>query len=349
MLVKPINLHAAQGVDDCLAGREKSLTETKEKQLALKVASASCCLCETGDAEILGTGEDFEYRTSPDEFSAMRCRACGLVYLSPRPDVSEFARIYPPNYHAFEFSSEEFGFVFKVRRRLEARRLLSWCRNLPLDARIIDIGCGDGFHLELLRDFGGKNWTIEGVDADKRAASMAEKKGLRVHCGLLENLNLPEKSYDLAFLIMTVEHVADPPQLLRDVRSILKSGGRVVIVTDNTDSLDFKLFKNRHWGGYHFPRHWNLFNPATMRRLAEKTEMEVESLTTQVSPVNWVYSIRNRLTDKKAPTWLIEQFSLKTPLTLGIFTVFDIFNNLAGRGALLNAILKRPVELLKKL
>ena len=80
-----------------------------------------------------------------------------------------------------------------------------------------------------------------------------------------------------------------------------------------------------------------------MRRLAEKTEMEVESLTTQVSPVNWVYSIRNRLTDKQAPAWLVERFSLKSPVTLGIFTVFDVFNRLAGRGALLNAILKRPV------
>lgn len=291
---------------------------------------------------MIGAGEDFEYRTSSDEFSAMLCRGCGLVFLNPRPAVSEFSRIYPPNYHAFEFSEKEFGFVFNVRRKLEAKRLLSWCKHLPDDARIVDIGCGDGFHLELLRDFGKKNWTLEGVDAESRAASVAGKKGLKVHCGLLENLDLPQESCDLAFLIMTIEHVADPVQLLRDVRSILRPGGRVVIVTDNTDSLDFKLFKNRHWGGYHFPRHWNLFNPKTMRRLAEKTEMQVESLTTQVSPVNWVYSIRNRLTDKKAPSWLVEQFSLKTPISLGVFTVFDILNNLAGRGAVLNAVFKRP-------
>jgi SAM-dependent methyltransferase len=300
-------------------------------------------LCETGDAETIGAGEDFEYRTSADEFSALRCSNCGLVYLNPRPAVSEFERIYPPDYHAFEFSEKEFGFVFSVRRRLEAKRLLHWCRNLPDDASIIDIGCGDGFHLELLRDFGAKSWRLEGVDADERAAKVAETKGLKLHCGTLENLDLPPESYDLALLIMTVEHVADPVRLLRDARSILRPGGRVVIVTDNTDSLDFKLFKNRHWGGYHFPRHWNLFNPKTMRRLAEKTEMEVENLTTQVSPVNWVYSIRNRLADRQAPGWLVEQFSLKTPVTLGVFTVFDFLNNLAGRGAVLNAVFKRPL------
>ena len=300
-------------------------------------------MCETDDAEKIGAGEDFEYRTSSVEFSAMRCRGCGLVFLNPRPALSEFERIYPANYHAFEFSEEEFGFVFNIRRRLEAKRLLNWCKDLPDDASIIDIGCGDGFHLELLRNFGKKTWRLEGVDADERAASVVEKKNLKIHRGLLENLDLPKESFDLALMIMTVEHVADPVQLLRDVRSILRPGGRVVIVTDNTDSLDFKLFKNRHWGGYHFPRHWNLFNPATMRRLAEKTRMEVESLTTQVSPVNWVYSIRNRLTDRQAPIWLVERFSLKTPVSLGVFTIFDVFNNLAGRGALINAVLQRPL------
>jgi SAM-dependent methyltransferase len=333
----------------------QSKTELKNKNRAehlgsdcaaaeyLTTEAAVCCLCETDDAELIGAGEDFEYRTSLDKFSASRCRACGLVYLNPRPSLSEFARIYPANYHAFEFSETEFGFVFEVRRRLEARRLLGWCKSLPDSARILDIGCGDGFHLELLKDFGKKTWTLEGVDADERAAFAAEEKGLKVHCGTLENLDLPRESYDLAFLIMTVEHVADPVGLLRDARSILRPGGRLVIVTDNTDSLDFRLFKKRHWGGYHFPRHWNLFNPATMRRLAAKTGFEVEKLTTQVSPVNWVYSIRNRLADHKAPPWLIEQFSLKTPFTLAVFTGFDILNNLLGRGALLNAVLKRPV------
>lgn len=314
----------------------------QQKSAALNLTSVKCCLCESNDAENIAVGEDFEYRTSPDVFAAARCRLCGLVYLNPRPAESEFARIYPSNYHAFEFSAQEFGFVFKVRRRLEANRLLAWCRNLPETACIIDIGCGDGFHLELLRDFGKKGWTLEGVDADERAASMAARKGLTVHCGFLENLNLRRENYDLAFLIQTIEHVADPPQLLRDVHSILRPGGRVVIVTDNTESLDFRLFKKRHWGGYHFPRHWNLFNPATMRRLAEKTGFEVERLTTQVSPVNWTYSIRNTLVDASAPQWLINRFSLKATLALSVFTVFDTLHQLIGKGALLNAILRRP-------
>jgi SAM-dependent methyltransferase len=318
------------------------LSKNDNQNHYLELMPTVCCLCGNNEADEIGKGEDFEYRTSADEFTVKLCRACSLVYLDPRPQFSEFEKIYPSNYHAFEFSETDFGFVFNVRRKLEARRLLSWCKNLPEAARIIDIGCGDGFHLELLRDFGHKSWSLEGVDADQRAALIAAKKGLTIHCGLIENLNLPQKTYDLAILIMTVEHVADPGQLLRDVCSILRPGGRLVIVTDNAASLDFKLFRKRYWGGYHFPRHWYLFDPKTMRLLAEKTGLEVESLSTQVSPVNWVYSIRNFLTDRKAPDWLINRFSLKSTVSLGIFTIFDMLNNLARRGAVLNAVLKRP-------
>lgn len=117
-------------------------------------------MCECDHAENLGTGEDFEYRTSSDEFAAMRCRRCGLIYLNPRTDASEFSTIYPPDDHAFEFSSEEFGFVYQAGRRFEANRLLGWCKNLPDEVRIIDIGFAAGFHLELLRDFGQKGWTV---------------------------------------------------------------------------------------------------------------------------------------------------------------------------------------------
>lgn len=293
--------------------------------MSLKTIPTFCCLCQSDTAELIGSGEDFEYRTSSDIFRAVQCANCSLVYLNPRPDWSEFARIYQANYHAFDFSEQEFGFVYIVRRRLEAKRLLNWCRDLPENARIIDVGCGDGFHLELLQDFGNKTWTLEGVDANARAASIAEKKGLKVHCGLVENLDLTQNTYDLLILIQTIEHIADPPQLLREVRSLLRAGERVVIVTDNTDSPDFNLSKKRFWGGYHFPRHWNLFNKKTIRHLAEKTGLEVETLTTQVSPVNWVYSVRNRLADKNAPNWLIEKFSLRSTISLGFFTVFDVF------------------------
>jgi SAM-dependent methyltransferase len=301
-----------------------------------------CCICKIDNAEPLAVGEDFEYRTSPDTFLAVRCRQCGLVYLNPRPAMSELAQIYPPDYHAFNFSETQFGFVYKVRRQLEAKRLLSYCRGLPDHARIIDIGCGDGFHLGLLREFGKPSWTLEGVDPSDLAVRVGAKMGLTIYQGTVQDLPLPQASYDLALMIATIEHVDDPAGVLAAVRSLLRPGGRVVIVTDNTDSLDFQLFKGRFWGGYHFPRHWNLFNSENLQRLAQTVDLEVETLTTVVSPVNWVYSIRNTLVDWNFPGWAINQFSLKATFALIVFTLFDRMHQLWGRGALIRGIFRRP-------
>ncbi|MEO6813243.1 MAG: methyltransferase domain-containing protein [Ginsengibacter sp.] len=312
------------------------------KKEPLKLIQTQCCICESGDVETVGVGKDFEYDTSPDTFSAVRCHSCGLVFLNPRPDISEFEKIYPANYHAFNFSEKQFGIVYKIRSWLESKRLLKWCKSLPEDARILDVGCGDGFHLKLLREYGKKSWRPEGIDLDERAVEMARKSGLIVHRGNVESIDLPPGSYDLAYIVQTIEHVENPVEVLLGIRRLLKPGGKLVIVTDNTDSIDFGFFKKNYWGGYHFPRHWNLFNKNSMRKLAEKINFEVEVLESEVSPVNWVYSIHNWLVGKKAPNWLINRFTLGSPVSLSVFTMLDIILQTMKRGALLHVILKKP-------
>ena len=309
----------------------------------MNLVRTQCCICESNDAEVVGAGKDYEYGTSSDIFSMVKCRSCGLVYLNPRPPISAFERIYPANYHAFNFSEKDFGFVHKIRSRLEAKRFISCCDGLPADARIVDVGCGDGFHLKLLRQYGKKSWTLEGIDLDKRAIEMAEKAGLVVHHGSVDSIHLPQNSYDLAFMVQTIEHVEKPDEVLRGIHRLLKPGGKLVIVTDNTGSLDFKLFKRKYWGGYHFPRHWNLFNRNSLTKLAQKTDFEVVRLETILTPVNWVYTVHNWLVEKKGPSWLIKSFTLSSKFSLAAFTVLDTVLQKFGRGGLLRAILRKPL------
>jgi 2-polyprenyl-3-methyl-5-hydroxy-6-metoxy-1,4-benzoquinol methylase len=319
-------------------------TAAAQNQTPMKLVAVDCCVCgsTTANADKVGSGYDYEYFTSLDDFDVYRCKECTNVYLSPRPDVSEFERIYPPSYHSLDFSEENYSFVHKVRSRLEANRLLRYADGVPADARILDVGCGDGFHLKLLQQYGKKTWTLEGVDLDSRAVAIASKTGLTIHQGSVEELALESEQYDLVYTIQTIEHVANPNTFLKAIHRILRPGGRLVIVTDNTDSIDFGWFRKNYWGGYHFPRHWNLFNPKSLRRLAQETGFTVSDLQTIVSPVNWVYSIHNLLVDKKAPQWLINQFTLKSAISLGVFTILDTVLQKFGRGALLNPFLTKP-------
>ncbi len=288
----------------------------------------------------IAVGEDFEYRTSPDSFLVRRCEACSLVYLDPRPAAAEFPRIYPPTYHAFAFSAANFGIVHRVRERLEARRMLRATQGLGDGATILDVGCGDGFHLDLLKRYGNPSWRVVGVDLDERAVERARSRGLEVLHGALDDAGVADDSVDLALCIQTIEHVGDPPSLLRGVRRVLKPGGRLLIVTDNTGSPDFRLFGTRHWGGYHFPRHWNLFDRRSIARIAELTDFEIESLQTMTSPVNWTYSVRNWLDDWGGPRWLVDRFTLRSPVALAVFTLWDMLMSALGRGALLRVTLK---------
>lgn len=301
-----------------------------------------CCTCGTREADPLAVGEDFEYRTSPDSFVAMRCRRCGVVYLDPRPTAAAFGRIYPDSYHAYAFTEEEFGVVHRVRRRLEARRLVQVLGALPSGARILDVGCGDGFHLGLLREFGRSGWELVGVDLDERAVAAARAKGIDARCTDVAHTGEEPGSFDAAICIMTVEHVADPAGLLASIHDLLRPGGVLVVVTDNTASPDARLFRSRHWGGYHFPRHWYLFDARNLAALAGSVGFEVAGVRTMVSPVNWTYSVRNLLDDHGAPRWLVERFSLTSAPALAAFTALDGVLAAADRGGILRAVLRRP-------
>ncbi len=308
----------------------------------LDLDSVNCCICGVAPFHLIGKGKDYEYKTSEHIFSAVQCDSCSLVYLNPRPAITEFETIYPSNYHAFDFSPKKYGFVYKVRERLEANRTLKRCKKLGNNARILDVGCGDGFHLNLLRKYGKKNWALEGIDLDIRAVDAANRSGLKVHLGNVEEMKLTANFYDLVFMIQTIEHVEKPYEVISAIFNLLKPGGRLVIVTDNTDTLDFNYYKKRYWGGFHFPRHWNLFNKRSLTKLALKSGYEIEDISTIVSPVNWVYSIHNSLVGNKKPKWLIECFTLKSTFSLFIFTILDFVLQKFGKGALLQATLKKP-------
>ena len=307
----------------------------------MQLEPALCAICGVDDCAPVAVGCDFEYGTTDVEFLAVTCRRCGIVYVNPRPNPESLKTAYPNSYHAFQFNESSYGLVYRVRRWLESRRLLKWCKGLVPDARILDLGCGDGFHIDLLQRFGTPSWTVEGIDSDSRARSGAQKRGITIHCGRVEELALRKSSYDLILMIMTIEHLASPLACVKRVTELLRIGGRLVIVTDNTGSPDFQIFGNRHWGGYHFPRHLYLFNKSNLSELCGKAGLSTVSVRTAVSPVNWTYSIRNWIQDWGGPGWLRNLFSLRSPFALGVFTLLDNPLSWIGQGAILHGVFEK--------
>lgn len=135
------------------------------------------------------------------------------------PPIEE---VYRRVAHMFEASEE-------VKARLQ-ETFIHWFDGCK---RVIDIGCGKGTFLALLRQRGVEG---EGIDLDPKVLEEARGKGLKVHLGsALEVLPRLEGRFDAAFLGHIIEHF--PPheamQLLHATARILEPGGVIVIQTPN--------------------------------------------------------------------------------------------------------------------
>ena len=69
-----------------------------------------------------------------------------------------------------------------------------------------------------------------------------------------------------------IEHVAEPDLFVSKALELLNTEGALVLATPNTDCVDFQIFGKQHWGGYHTPRHWYLFEKKSFDFLVERLD-----------------------------------------------------------------------------
>jgi 2-polyprenyl-3-methyl-5-hydroxy-6-metoxy-1,4-benzoquinol methylase len=106
------------------------------------------------------------------------------------------------------------------------------------DARIIDVGCGEGAFLLFLQAQGYTN--ICGVDLSPENVAMCAKSGLSVSLGDVTARNWTENgSYDAIVALDLIEHIpkSEAGPFLMQLRLALNRGGRLILQTPNMGSL----------------------------------------------------------------------------------------------------------------
>ena len=93
------------------------------------------------------------------------------------------------------------------------------------ELRILDVGCGTGGNLEMLKKFGA----AEGVDVSDEALEFCRSKGLTVHKGLAEELPFADESFDVVTALDVVEHLDDDVAGLKEMSRVTKRGGKTLI------------------------------------------------------------------------------------------------------------------------
>lgn len=98
---------------------------------------------------------------------------------------------------------------------------------LPPDAHILEIGCGTGHNVPMLRGFG----CVDAVELDPAARAVAsDRLGIEVLGAALPGLEgVAERHYDLVAILDVIEHVEDDRAGLAAIARRLKPGGKVLI------------------------------------------------------------------------------------------------------------------------
>jgi len=110
---------------------------------------------------------------------------------------------------------------------------------LEVDSTVIDIGCGTGCALRHA-SMQVSNGTLIGIDPIPRMIEIARKQTARHSAGdritylegSAENLPVESASADIALAFDSYDHWQDQVKGLKEVRRVLKSNGRFVVVKD---------------------------------------------------------------------------------------------------------------------
>ena len=299
----------------------------------IALVSVSCTLCGAKETNPCANGTDFEYDTTDETFFFVTCRQCGHQYLDPRPASSELERIYPADYYSFTGTTH--ALVGRLQRLWESRKVKLYREFVGDGERhLLDVGCGDGRLLQLLRDYGHPTWQPVGLEFDEAAVEHCRKMGFEAHASRIEEFSEEESQknrYDAVIMLQLIEHVEDPAAICDRVHALLKKDGVFIIETPNLGGLDYRIFSGRWWGHYHFPRHWNLFSRKSLERMLDQHGFEPIASEYLISTSAWIISFHNFFKDRGWPTWLWRFFSYQNPLLLALAVSIDTLRMWMGR------------------
>ena len=253
-----------------------------------------CSVCGKSNTALMrAKPADYEYFTSQErEFEMFTCGDCHSTFIHPRPIREELLHFYPSNYYAYNPNiSGLFDVLFSYACRQRAKSINRLCGDGKI--KIFDIGTGDCRHFDRMSGHG--DFEFAGVEINGEMVKIAQDRGYDITMTSFEEFDTSASQgmYDVVMMNHLIEHVIDPKLTMEKARVIMKEGGLLMGHLPALDSLDRMIF-GRYWGGWHFPRHLQLFTKAGFRSFLESCGFRDVKVRSEMNPLvsmsvqNWL-------------------------------------------------------------
>ena len=186
---------------------------------------------------------------------------------------------------------DEVHWWYRARRRVLAKLIEREIRPSE-NARILEVGCGTGHNVLMLRRFG----KVDAVEIDADARAVAEKRlGQAVGSAPLPDLSgVEEGAYDMVALLDVLEHVADDRAALRSLARRLKPGGKLLL----TVPAHPWMWSAHDVANHHHRRYTKKALKAAIREAGLRIEM-MSWFNSILFPFAAIARVKDRLTGKE--------------------------------------------------
>ncbi len=227
----------------------------------------------------------------------LKCTNCELVFLWPLPDENMIKKIYNMDYYGYS-SPEKFKnyFIVKAKNVFSQIRAKHFSKFLPENAKIIDVGCGNGLFLSYLHSC-KKNFELHGIEIIPQALKATEfiKGKAWIHTITDIKNFFGQNSFNAVTYIHVFEHLTNPVKALDQLENIIQHDGLVMFVIPNIESKQAKKYKH-NWFHLDPPRHIHFYPPKLLIDEMQKRNfklMYTRYFDIEQNPYSVVQSILN--------------------------------------------------------
>lgn len=220
---------------------------------------SACPLCHSSEFHTLS-----EYQRAHLE----QCSSCGFVFSKHIPGEQELETYYSEEYELTEFFSPI------TAKRYE--EILEGFEHLKKTNNLLDVGSGSAFFAEIAIKRG---WNVYGTELTDATIAAAEKKGVIMSKGKLEDVQFDSDFFDVVVCIEVIEHVSYPLTLVKEIQRTLRPGGAVYISTPNFNSLLRRRLKSAY-DVISYPNHLSYFTTKTLKSLFTTNGFTKQSMVT---------------------------------------------------------------------